>query len=113
MIAFFAAFSTASHAEPAKIEHVIKLLHEAKASDHPVPLLEKARGVLKDFNGAHPLAMTASGIGRRRAASIQIGENEKKHKAMEAITKAIKSAKAGIDVKAEIESAIAFTHSAG
>ena len=33
-------------AEPAEIEQVIKLLHEAKASAEPLPVLEKAHAVL-------------------------------------------------------------------
>jgi hypothetical protein len=57
--------------------------------------------------------MAAAGSGRRRAANIQIGENAKKREAMEAIAKAIQTAKEGGDVKPKIESAIAHTHSAG
>jgi hypothetical protein len=112
-VTFLVTISMPALAESPKIEHVVKLLHEAKDSDHPLPLLEKAHKMLKEFHPSHPLAMTAAGVGRRRSAAIQIGENEKKQHAMEAIAKAIETAKQGGDAKPKIESAIAFTHSAG
>ena len=107
------SLSAPAFGEPPKLEHVIKLLEEAKNSDHPLPLLEKAHKTLKEFHPAHPLAMRAAGVGARRTAATQLGENEKKHAALEAITKAIDAAKSGADAKSKIESAIAFAHSAG
>jgi hypothetical protein len=114
LVALSVSLTTPAIAEPPKIEHVIGLLQQAKDSANPTPLLEKARNTLKEFHASHPLANTAAGIGAKRSANIQIGENEKKHKAMEAITKAIEAAKeGGDDVKAKIESAIAHVHAAG
>ena len=37
-------------AEPAEIEQVIDLLHKAQDAQNPVPLLQKARATLKEFD---------------------------------------------------------------
>ena len=95
------------------MEHIIDLLHRAKDSDQPLPLLEKARETLKDFKPSQPQKMSAAHIGAHKADAVQAGAQEHKHKAMEAITEAIQTAKNGGDTKAKIESAIAHVHSAG
>ena len=96
-------------AEPPKIEHVIELLHEAKDSSNPVPLLEKAHAALKEFNPA-PSKETGA---KKKINANREGAQEHKHKAMEAIAEAIKTAKDGGDAKPKIEHAVALTHEAG
>ena len=106
---FLAAFPCQVFAEPPKIEHVIELLHEAKSSKNPVPLLEKAHDALKDFNPAPAKDPGAKkkNLGNKEAAQ------EHKHKAMEAIADAIKTAKEGGDPTPKIEHAVAMAHEAG
>ena len=96
-------------AEPPKIEHVIDLLHEAKDAKDPVPLLEKAHEALKDFN---PVPAKDNGAKKKNSAN-KAGAQEHKHKAMEAIADAIKTAKEGGDAKPKIEHAVALAHAAG
>lgn len=96
-------------AEPAEIEQIIKLLHEAKASTEPLRLLEKAHAVLKNFN---PVPSKQPGA-RRKNQGNKAAAHENKSKALEAISDAIEVARAGGDAKSKITHAVALTHKAG
>ena len=104
-----AAVPSSVFAEPAEIEEIIKLLHEAKASAEPLPLLEKAHAVLKGFN---PVPARQPGAPRKNQGN-KAAAQENKGKAMEAIGDAIKVAKEGGVVKPKIEHAVAMAHKAG
>jgi len=104
---------TPGFAEPPRIEHVIDLLKKAKESDKPVPILEQARKVMKDYNPTNGLKATAAGIGARRQAANTLAGQEHKHKTMEAIRDAIEASKTGGDPKSKIDHAIAMAHQAG
>ena len=106
---FFAAVPCRVLAEPPKIEHVIELLHAAKDSKNPVPLLEKAHAALKDFN---PAPAKDPGAKKKNQANAK-GAQEHKQKAMEAISEAIKTAKEGGDATPKIAHAVAMAHEAG
>lgn len=100
-------------AEAPRIEHVVDLLQQAKASDKPLPLLEQAHKALKEFNPANGMKATAAGIGAKRQANNSIAAHEHKQRAMKAIGEAIELAKQGGNAKPKIDSAIALTHQAG
>ena len=85
------------------------MLHEAKASTQPLPLLEKARAVLKNFNPAPSRQPGA----RRKNQGNKAAAQENKGQALEAISDAIEIAKAGGDAKSKITHAVALTHKAG
>jgi hypothetical protein len=109
--ALFFGVPVVATAEAPKIEAVIDLLHEAKDSSEPVPLLQKAHKQLENFKAAPNGA--AAGIGPRRSAGNAAGAHEHKQKALEAIKEAIETAKSGGDVKPKIEHAVAMVHEAG
>ena len=109
----FAAAPIDTQAEAPKIDHIVELLQQAKASDHPMPLLEKARAALKDFKPSAPRRLAAADIGHHKSAGIQVAAQEHKRRAMEAVNEAIHTAKEGGDVKPRIDSAIAQVHSVG
>ena len=110
VLAFGIVAPVVARTEPPKIEHVIDLLHQAKDSANPLPLLTKAHQELADFKAAPGAGKErAAGIGARCIAGNAVAGHEHKQKAMEAI----KAAKAGGDVKPKIEHAIAMAHEAG
>lgn len=100
-------------AEAPRIEHVIDLLQQAKASDKPLPLLEQARKTLKEFNPTNGTKATAAGIGAKKQANNALAAHEHKQRAMKAISEAIELAQQGGNAKPKIDSAIALTHQAG
>lgn len=121
-------------AEPAKVDAVIDLLHQAETSNEPLPLLQKAKEELKTFKAQpNQEAMILRHQGPRKRAGVDIGAAKHKEEAMEAIDKAIDTAKAGKpavpasgaqalrsamdtpggDLKSKIENAIAKVHMAG
>ena len=95
-------------AEPVKMDKALDLLREAKDSTAPLPLLEKALGELKE---SKPAPKGTAAVGRKKAAGLEAAGHEHKQKAVEAVEDAIKTAKAGGDVKPKIEHAIAEVHS--
>lgn len=113
-VATLFAVSPVATAEPPKIEHVIDLLHQAKDSGSPLPLLEKAKGELKEFNAApNETKARVSGVRARAIAANALAAGEHKRKAMEAITEAIQVARAGGDVRSKIDHTVAMVHEAG
>src|SRR5260221_14663655 len=114
VMALLVAMPAVTRAEPPKIEHIIELLQKAKDSDKPVPLLEEAHKILKEFkpepNGNKA---TAAGIHARHQAGNAVAAEEHKHQAMKALNEAIEVAKNGGDAKSKIESAVAYVHQAG
>src|SRR6266853_840870 len=112
--ALLVAVPTLSRAEPPKIQKIVDLLHQAKDSDKPVPMLEEAHKILKDFkpepNGNKE---TVAHIGARHQAGNALAAEEHKHRAMKELNEAIEVAKNGGDAKSKIESTIAYVHQAG
>ena len=101
-------------AEAPQVDKIIELLHQAKGSSDPVPLLQKAHKELVNFKAApNATKEYAPGIGRRGVSSNAVAAHEHKQKALEAIQAAIDTAKSGGEVKPKIEHAVAMVHEAG
>ena len=112
--AVFVGTPIVATAEAPKVDQIIELLHRAKDSSAPVPLLQKAHKQLEDFKAApNKMQEHAAGIGRKGVGANAVGAREHKQKALEAIKDAIETAKAGGDVKPKIEHAVAMVHEAG
>src|SRR3954471_24607902 len=95
-------------AEPPKVEQVVDLLQQAKASGSPIQLLEKAKEAWKHFDaGPNHVKATAAGVGRKAQAAEEIKGRELKHKAMDYIDEAIDLAKKGEKPTSKIDAAIA------
>ena len=132
VVALSPVLTLTAFAEADKVEAVLDLLHQAETSSDPAPLLEKAKDEMAKFNAKPSLPRVN---GRLRAGADHAAE-EHKSEAVHAIEKAIKTAKAtpatplpssssapklgsamdqpaGMDLKAEIENAVAKVHLAG
>lgn len=99
-------FTISSQAEPARVEKIVDILHEAIKSTEPLPLLEKAKAQLKVYR-AKPAGIAArpKAKGAIRAESV-----DRKQDAMERLNQAIAEAKAGRDPKSKIQATIAELH---
>jgi len=95
-----------SQAEPARVEKIVDILHEAIKSTEPLPLLQKAKAQLKVYH-AKPGAVAA---GPRAKGAIRAEAVDRKQDAMERLNQAIAEAKAGRDPKSKIEATIAELH---
>ena len=91
-----------SQAEPARVEKIVDILHEAIKSTEPLPLLEKAKAQLKVYR--------ALAVGPRAKGAIRAEAVDRKKDAMERLNQAIAEAKAGRDPKSKIEATIAELH---
>jgi len=122
-------------AEPGKIEKTIDLLHQAETAADPLPLLEKAKEELKNFNPRPNQEALIAGkhVGPRKVAGVDLGATKHKKEAMEALDEAIAAAKSGAgkpvapnsttlgssmdapvgDFKSKVENVIAKVHMAG
>lgn len=96
-------------AEPAEIEQIIGLLRQAQDAQNPVPLLQKARAALKEYDPVPDKFVGHPG----KNAGNRLGAHEHKRQAMEAIADAIKIAKAGGDAKSKITHAVAMARKTG
>ncbi len=98
-----------SQAEPARVEKIVDILHEAIKSTEPLPLLHKAKEELKSYH-AKPGALA---VGPRAKGAIRAEAVDRKQDAMERLNQAIAEAKAGRDPKSKIEATIAELHGMG
>lgn len=94
-------FTAAAQADPKAVDEIVDLLRSAGTSSKPLPILEKAKAVLKDYQ---PKPAVAAGV--RKKGAIRAEAADRKHDAMERIDRAIEEAKAGRDPKSKITAAI-------
>ena len=104
LLLVFAAFvSLPLHADQAPaVEKIVDLLREAEKSETPLPLLEKARGRLKDYK---PAPNTSNRRPRAKGA-IKGESKDRKQEAMEKLTEAIDLVRDGKDAKLKIHATI-------
>ncbi len=102
-------FVTTAQAEPNAIERIVDLLHKAKESQAPLPMLEKAKDVLKDYNAQAGNA----GLHRRAEQAVRAEGHDRKAKSLEHLNDAIAEAKVGHDAKPKIDITILEVRSLG
>jgi hypothetical protein len=94
-------FTTPAQADPKAVDEIIELLRSAEASPKPLPILEKAKAELKEYQ---PKPAVAAGV--RKKGAIRAEAADRKRDAMERLNQAIEEAKAGRDPKSKITAAI-------
>ncbi len=100
---------TTAQAGPHSIEKIVELLHKAKASQAPLPMLQKAKDELQDYKAQSG----NTGLHRRGAQAVKAEGHDRKAKSLERINDAIAETKAGHDARSKIDITILEVRSLG
>lgn len=93
---FLVALTAAAQAMPPRVEEALKLIDEARSSEKPAELLQKAEATMAKFdpspNGDKLILQGASQVQR---AALRLEAGKRKREAMEALHEAVVAAREG------------------